>query len=327
MKSKGKLKYYIIQCLKVCFLLGITTSCSEIFVEDFSDQALIMTSPADGIRTTNRIVTFSWDPISSDAQYRLRVVKGTFSQTEALIVDSTLTGTSWQRLFDLGSYQWQLEAFNAESSVFSNVRTFNIDTASNLSQSKIILVNPTENKASNQLSIVFNWQKDTLAEDYRFEIREDQIGGNLYEVQISSLNALEFTFQDEGGYYWGVQGQSQFAPPTEFSYRRIIIDTTPPSKPVLNTPSSNTTVNAFPLIFNWNRPVQGLSTEVDSIHIYSVSGVDTNYFYKEELPWSTKRFSADTLPNGDYLWSVQSFDQAGNVGLKSTVVDFKVLAQ
>lgn len=326
MKSKGKLKYYIILCLKVCFLLGLT-GCSEIFVEDFSDKTLLLTSPADGIRTTNRMVTFSWDAISSDAQYRIRVVKGTFTQTEALLVDSTITETSWDRLFDLGSYQWQLEAFNAESSVFSTVRTFNIDTASSLSQSKIILLSPIENSASNQLNIPFNWEKDTLAEDYRFEIREDQIGGNLYEVQIISSNAVEFSFQDEGIYFWGVQGQSQFAPPTEFSYSKITVDSTPPSKPVLNTPSSKTTVNSFPLVFNWSRPIQGLSAEVDSIHIFSVSGVDTNYSYRKELPWSTKTFSADTLPNGDYFWLVQSFDRAGNAGLKSTVVDFKVLTQ
>ncbi|NBG64758.1 fibronectin type III domain-containing protein [Acidiluteibacter ferrifornacis] len=301
---KRKYLFYLL----VVLALGAFVSCDEFIEEDLEGKVVILTNPNDSLVTTYSTQVFNWDEIDGADWYNLQIVSKSFSQLDYYVLD-TIVETN-QFLFNLtpGVYQWRVRGENSGYVTPYSTRTIQIDSTSDLNGVTVILLTPSK-LYSNNGSIGYRWQSIYNADQYVFEIRnENEFGTLVYMDTLTGTEVAEGAIVlNEGNYSWGVKAINSNSS-TNYTYKALIVDTTAPRAPgIVNVDSlqgNNYTIQ-------WNRTSNDVA--VDSLYLYSNQSL-TNIVLNKEL--LNPNYS-DSLVDGTYYWKVKSIDKAENIGLFS----------
>jgi hypothetical protein len=296
-------------------LLGIS-SCSIFTEPDLSDQEVILLAPANGIKTPYQQHTFWWEYVDDAEYYNLLIVTPGFDSTVALIVDTNLTDNKFVWTLSAGDYEWGVCAYNSVSSTPYTVFSITIDTTDNLAYLPVILIEPENNRATNNEEIFFHWDPVPGATRYTLGIRDSSwISGNDVITPVNTIYDTITVSLNEGIYAWGVQAYDEISnTTTDWYYRQLIVDMTAPGKPVFIIPEYNgDTINASPYVLEWSHPSTSLSSISDSI-IVATDSLFTPSNIVEELFISETGLSVGSYPDGKYYAKVKSIDAAGNEG-------------
>lgn len=182
-----------------------------------------------------------------------------------------------------------------------------------------ILRSPRSGGATNNTTPNFVWQKVSGAQSYNIQIDNNNDFLSLEDsgAGITSMNYTSIALP-EGTYYWRVQANDVSGNPGKWSeVRTIIIDTTPPTAPLLVSPAgalSNRTIT-----FRWQ-------SSSGAVQYRLLINKDSNHFTNPTYAFTLRALSRKTtLPVGTYYWCVEARDSVGNWSECITGTQFEII--
>ncbi|AWI25281.1 hypothetical protein [Flavobacterium pallidum] len=291
-------------------------SCSEIIMEeDISDSEITLVAPGDNTQFNSTGITFSWNAVNKASGYQLEIAKPNFTDPLQIVLDTTVTNTSFTQQLVIGHYQWRVRAVNSAYHTNYATRSFEIVSNDNFQDNAVALSSPSNNLVTNASNQNLTWQPILGSMNYQVQVYDNS--NTILLDQTTANTNYAFTFP-EGSFNWKVRA-SNGAENTLYSSRAIMVDLTPPATPVLVKPENADPSQEPEVSFEWNSAFSGGSAEKDSIYIYTNAA---------QTLLQSKTQSASpyvlTLPSGTYYWKVKSFDAAGNVSNSSSAFSFTV---
>jgi hypothetical protein len=285
-------------------VLVLISACTKEFVEpNLEKKNITVLSPPDRYHSTALTNTFWWDEVDGATGYRLQIVDSNFNYIMSLVLDSLITTDQFPFTLSPGTYQWRVRAENSSTYTdYSAVRTLYIDSTPNLANQTIVLVSPSNNSYTNQLTNTFKWNSLPAASDYRFQLI-NMLNSALITDVIVQPDSFSYTLP-QGQFKWQVRAQNSSSNSPYFS-RIINIDTAPPGAPVLNSPADGST-QINPVALSWSSDVSGVGDSVfvyaDSLYVTTLASVFT----------SNLTFNYTGVSTQHYFWRVKTVDNAGN---------------
>lgn len=292
-------------------------SCEEILLEtDISKEVVELIAPANNTNFNATGVAFTWETVPDATKYRLQIAKPNFENPTQIVLDTTITATSFNQQLAIASYEWRVRAVNSAYETNYTSRFFSVASNEDFQSNTIVLNNPTNNLITKTPVQSLSWQSIIGASNYQLQVYDSNNTIKLDEMLTATY--YDYTFP-EGSYFWRVRatnGEKQ----TLYTSRTILVDKTAPNTPTLVNPVNASTTSNMTISFQWNRTAIPGSVEKDSIYIYTNSA-QTALKLKEE---ATSPYSNTTLTTGTYYWYTKAFDAAGNTSAKSTVFSFTI---
>ena len=114
--------------LPIFSLLIIVSACNDIVqVEDISNKTVVLLAPTNQAVLNITDLTFSWQEVEEAESYHIQVATPTFEQALQIVVDSTLSATSFSTTLELGNYQWRIRAENSGYQTIYTTQSFTIE--------------------------------------------------------------------------------------------------------------------------------------------------------------------------------------------------------
>jgi len=306
--------------------ITLLTSCEKIVAEDISDKLPVLLLPSSGSQLSGNYVQFKWQEMEGASKYHLMVVSPNFTNPQAYVLDTMISGTEFFAALDSNSYELKLVGVNAgyRSDTLGPIPfEVNISGGGN----SVTLQSPSDGAADNSnFSGTFAWLPLSGATSYEFSLREgtDFTIGSIVASQtnISTTSYMVNSTLDEGNYVWGVKaylatGQSNFSTHT------FVIDTTTPNQAALATPVDLATVSGGTITFEWNN---GNDPGNYPTTVTSWLEIANNTAFSGATQIDVVDDTADvsiTTPD-TYYWRVINVDAAGNIAIASDVFSFTV---
>ena len=167
---------------------------------------VLLTSPTDGITTSDNTPTLSWNRITGSnaaTSYNIQIDNdgtGFPSPTTSSVPQPGSGGTVsfTPSTLALGTYAWRVQGVNADGAgTFSTPRTFIVALAAPT------LVSPADSATSTDQTPTFTWNRVTGATSYKIEISTSNSGTNNCDPSTTSgsgfnTNILTQTVSDPG---------------------------------------------------------------------------------------------------------------------------------
>lgn len=279
-------------------------ACSDIIETDLSGFGVVLLTPADGYETNSNVVTFKWEAVPHATEYHLQIARPNFDQPVQFVADTVFPHAGISLPLQPGSYVWRVQARNGNSSTNYYQRSLTVIPASSLDDLLPVLTAPAANAVTAAEPVTFHWQALAGADDYRFELRNNDPTGTLVQAQITAATQMTVAGLTEGTYAWGVQGHNSTSS-SLFSYRTLRIDRTAPTAPLLVTPAANATIPNTAFTFQWQSGTDA-GALVDSLFVTDVNTVTIRALAPAGTTYT------DSLGAGTFHWYVRSTDAAGN---------------
>ena len=294
-------------------ILFLLYNCEAIFVEDISENSIVLLAPTNNTEITSGTVVFNWQEIADANEYEVQIATPNFESATQILLDSLATKTIISKDLTEGDYEWRVRALNSEYTTDFSTHSFSvIDT--NFENKTISLVLPIDKDTTNIKSQSLVWQTLENINEYRVQVWQPDTNGTKIKDEAITNTNYEYEFP-EGNFTWQVRGET-ISKNTMFSSRTITVDTTAPNTPTLDLPTDNITIAASTsTTFKWNRTDIVGTPELDSIYFYSEVTLQ-NLVHKNR--GITKEYIKNDFSAGDYYWFVKSFDKAGNQSTSST---------
>ncbi len=302
------------------FLVGILfltfISCEEIIMEkDISKNEVVLVAPTNNAQFYSTGVSFTWDVVADATEYQLQIATPNFANPLQIVLDTTIKETNFTQQLPIGNYEWRVRAKNSAYSTNYVSRFVTVVSAADFQNNIVVLNTPVSNLITKTVLQNLSWQSIIGATGYQVQVYD--VNNTVISDQTITTTNLNYTFT-EGSYFWKVRA-SNGTQQTLYSSRSVLVDTTIPNTPVLTNPANKSSTTNMNVNFQWNRvPVAG-SIEKDSIFIYTDAALTVLKLKKEASSPNTTN-----LELGTYYWYTKSFDQAGNLGAKSSVFSFTV---
>ncbi len=308
-----KLNYIVI--LLITTLFGLS-SCEEIIhVKDISDQTVELVAPVNNAQFTSTGVTFTWNPLQDATEYQLQIAKPNFTSPLQIVVDTTVTATSFTQQLAVGQYEWRVRALNSSYNTVYSSRFITVASNEDFQSNTVLLTSPTNNLITNTAAQALSWQSIIGATNYQVQVYNES---NVVVLDQTTPNTTySYTFP-QGAHQWRVRATNG-TDYTLYSSRSVLIDTTAPNVATLSSPANASTTTATDITFQWNRTAITGSTESDKIYIYTNSALTNLFFEGQATSPYTKTLSA-----GTYYWRVKASDSAGNEGAFSSTFSFTI---
>jgi hypothetical protein len=306
-----------IRILSALCLAMMFAGCRDIIEKDLSPYSVSVISPKNNHSAMQSHITFWWNEVAYANEYRLEIVTPSFESVQRFVLDTTVTVTRFGYTLAPGKYQWRIRGRNGSSATQYSTYLLTIltDSTRNLSNSSVLLSQPSDNAVSSVRKQTFSWYSDNLpqAVDFRFDILGS--GGNyVYSNANVKSDSISFTFTSDGTYTWQVRAQNEISV-SPYSSRKITIDTSSPEKPVPQRETDTLTASSFPHSFRWRRPSLSGSALTDSIYI-SKDSLFKSFTVRAKALVSSQEINSYQVTSspgpGRYFWRVRSIDAAGN---------------
>lgn len=289
---------------------GMVGCKKDFIVENIENETVHVNAPGDNLSTSNNLITFWWDEVDGAEKYNLQIVKPNFAQVAQLITDTNVTSTKVNVSLQPGAYQWRIRAFNAGHTTVFQTFNLKIDTATDLTNQLVNMLNPVNSAVTGNTLVTFSWSSIIAAKKYRLQVNNGAIKDTTIAKTTFTM-VLPAAKNNVTAFTWNVKAindnsESQYnVTPFTFS-----VDLKPPSTPGLLSPASSATVTEQDTL-KWTRSAEAV---YDSIYI-----ADDSLFQNVTLYWSSKvniqvvelTLSPNTAGNF-YWWRVKSFDAVGN---------------
>ena len=299
--------------------------CNDIFEKNITKDQVLVLLPANADTLSSNQVHFKWEEVRGATAYELHVVRPSFDNIDQYVLDSTVASDEFRLILSPGAYAFKVRAINsAYQSPFTEPVAFFVDSVSDLSGQSIQLVSPEDIYYSNQTNAgLFSWQNLFLADYYSFQIWNGTNFGsgallhqenNIYGTNYHFFNSTGISLE-EGVYAWGIRGINDVSE-SEYSSRKICIDTTSPNTPDITFPVNNYPSPSNQLTLKWTR--NGSDPGIVKSPVYAnvqISFADSS-FSGANLT-EINNITIDSLQrqfpvSGTYWWRVYLRDEAGN---------------
>ncbi len=231
-------------------------SCEEFIESNISSQWVYGTSPSDYSKTDVLTQTFKWKEVKGATSYNLQIFKttdDTYETVKEFVVDTNVRATQFIYTLKPGYYRWQIYGQNNGSETGLSVFRFQIDSTSDISNQKVVLLTPSNNKISDSLDHEFSWSPLYMAQEYNLQIYTYPYKGGipLYSVNTKSTST-KHKFTNTGEFAWRVCALNGLlsSPYSEF---KLTIDTLLLEVPVVISPKNDTlSITTSPIELRWN---------------------------------------------------------------------------
>ncbi|PRP65876.1 hypothetical protein [Nonlabens agnitus] len=99
--------------LKWLLVFFVFASCDDIIeVEDIEDERVEILAPSENAVLMEGSITFSWDELEGADSYNLQIAEPNFNSARQVVLDTTLTTTSFSQELMVGAYEWRIRAEN-----------------------------------------------------------------------------------------------------------------------------------------------------------------------------------------------------------------------
>ncbi|MFT5666885.1 MAG: hypothetical protein ACI9DK_001070 [Vicingaceae bacterium] len=249
------------------------------------------------------------------------MVKGSFNNVQSFEPDTILQNNQFTYSFNPGQYQWSLRAFNNEYSTNYIVRSFTIDSISDISQNSVLLNFPINNAVYGDSNLTFSWKTVFSATKYFVQLIDKSDGkfilnDTVITTSISTGSVLKTKIYEFKVMALNDQSQTVLR---EFEFE---VDLNSPGTPRLLTPNNLLIPAIGPVVdFSWT-PGQDDHWSYDSIYVYPVAVSNTPIIARKV---SDSFFVDSSFSSGiNYKWRVKSFDIVGNASNFSATNDFSI---
>lgn len=299
-------------------------SCDDIVSRDLSKKWVYGIAPQDFSLSAEVTQTFKWKEVKGAESYNLQILRTTdttYSKILEFVADTNVTGTQYTCSLKPGFYKWEIYAQNNGSQSGLSVFRFQIDSTSDLSKQRIVLLSPTDNKSNDTLEQTFTWSPLSAAKSYNFQIYPAN-NGTIALVSVTvpaGTTSWPYTFPVAGGvYYWQVSATNGVSS-TPISKFKLTIDTSGVPAPTLVSPiNDSTTVTGNYVALKWNNVKNATSYYVETKN--SSAQTDTSATIQNPLVTFCNFYGAK--PNIRYYWRVKAM-RGAREGIFSNWVLFK----
>jgi len=307
--------------IAVVCVFAVLISCEDIIEKDITNQAISILSPPDLFNPNTTSINFYWNYLEGADGYQLKVVGGRFDSILSFELDTFISTNQFTYNFDPGNYQWSLIALNSEYSTKNVIRSFKIDSSSNISDSRVILKFPNQGGIYSDSSLTLSWGEIFSATNYIVHVSEKSNGNLVFSdtTNSNSINTGKILMTKK--YDWKVRAINSESR-TEFTESSFELDFESPSIPVLTSPSNQKVIVVGTKIsFSWYSGVDGEDNwAYDSLYLYTGSLNNA----PKRIYRVTKSYVDSTLTVGSYFWKVKSFDSVDNGSSISVTREFTI---
>lgn len=114
--------------LKLLLVTFLLVSCEEIIeVVDISNENVVVLAPTDTSMLTITDINFSWEAVEDAEQYKLQIATPSFESANQIVLDTTITTTSFNQTLELGNYEWRVRAENSDYQTAYSTQSFTIE--------------------------------------------------------------------------------------------------------------------------------------------------------------------------------------------------------
>lgn len=114
--------------LKLLFVTFLLISCEEIIeVVDISDKSVVVLAPTDTATLAITDINFSWEAVEDAEHYKLQIATPNFESANQIVLDTTITTTSFNQALELGNYEWRVRAENSDYQTAYSTQSFTIE--------------------------------------------------------------------------------------------------------------------------------------------------------------------------------------------------------
>ncbi|MBL4605810.1 MAG: hypothetical protein JKY02_09190 [Flavobacteriaceae bacterium] len=93
----------------VCFL-----SCEAVFLDDLSNDTVVLLAPLDNAQLDVGNNTFSWELLDNAETYQIQIATPSFANANQIVLDSVTSLRMLIHDLSAGTYQWRIKALNSE---------------------------------------------------------------------------------------------------------------------------------------------------------------------------------------------------------------------
>ena len=301
------------------------TACDDVFEEDITNDIVTTISPENEAVLEGNSVQFRWQELEGADEYRIQVIEVV---SQASVLDSLVTGDKFTYGFIPGKYNWRIRAENfAYTTSYGFPSSFDLKSTNDLKLQTLFLTSPSDNFYTNKNNLILTWDKIIAASSYNLVIDKTIQGNTATEIQITDITDTSYTLNstvmsEDAIYTWKVKAQNENSE-TEFSTRKILLDSQIPIVPIATSPQDDSVTSSI-VNFTWN--VGSDSGEVQSelsnvLEIATDSGFATII---QLIKTSLSSQQVEFTETGLYYWRIKTVDAAGNESVYNEIREFTV---
>jgi uncharacterized protein YegP (UPF0339 family) len=181
-----------------------TTAAFEILNnEDFQNNTVILTSPANNLITKTVVQKLSWQTIIGATEYQIQI----YDSNNEIVKESNSTTTAFDYTFTDGNFSWKVRASNGTKETLYSTRNILVDSkAPNIP----ILSNPADKSTTTATDINFQYSRNPISgsieKDSIYVYSESALTNLNFKEEITSPYSKTLT---AGSYYWYVKSFDQ----------------------------------------------------------------------------------------------------------------------
>ncbi|MCS7150791.1 MAG: Ig-like domain-containing protein, partial [Endomicrobia bacterium] len=289
---------------------------------DLSSPVVSLVSPPNGTFTNQMNITFSWSgtdyPSGTNSgikNYTLQI--STDISFGVIYYSSTTSNTYLLTTLPQSTYYWRVSAEDNAGNVSSWSSVWNIIIDTTPPPAVNNLISPLNNSATNTTLINFSWQgvTDTISgiKNYVLQLSTVSDFSIINYTSTTVLTNATLTVL-QGSYTWRVNVEDFAGNYTTSTIKyTLVIDTTPPSTPVLYNPLNNTATNYMNIKFEWSASDDSGwrgNSGIKGYELYISTKSDFSIFTSSSFVVSAE--VSQVLSENIYYWRVRSVDNAGN---------------
>lgn len=171
-------------------------------VLDISGSMVNVIYPTTNLVTNESAINFIWESLSGATSYHLEIAQPSFVVPFTIVVDQTLTTSSYTFNSSESSYSWRITASNANSLSTATTGSFEVDVTS---PDQPVLLSPVNNATITDDDITFSWEAVSGTSSYSIYLMQDVtlLDTVLNTTTINTESIL--TGFDTVNYYWNVR--------------------------------------------------------------------------------------------------------------------------
>lgn len=114
---------------KILFVavLFLLSNCEAIFVENISDQKVILLAPTNNSEVVTGTIEFNWKKNTDAIEYEVQIAKPNFTNTSQIVLDSITTSSVISKILEIGEYEWRVKALNSDFSTNYSTNSFSVN--------------------------------------------------------------------------------------------------------------------------------------------------------------------------------------------------------
>ena len=307
-----------IRITSVFLVLVILTGCNAFFETNITNQTVTLLAPTSGVKTEIATQTFLWEQIDGASDYRLQIASPSFDSIRVMVLDTIISTDKFSYVLYPAVFEWRVRAENSVYQSSWALGKLQIYSTTDLTGQKVNLLSP--GTITNSNTVNFKWDILYNANHYTLVVYKDLWQGSAaLNPTVVDTTFLTSTLTD-GNYLWGVKAQNSTSE-TLYSQKSLIVDSTPPTQPVLSAPSNGSVGTSTAISFTWNSSDLTSGISQDTLKVFSDINLST---LVKSVATAGKTTQIIFTNPAIYYWTVRSVDKAGNVSLTSSSFSFTI---